>query len=71
MHVKNNQTPNEIHKENSSSKCISEVVENDEEEKEDLNATYSDAFSNAGDLSFPLPRMIKVLKRKHFVKGQG
>ena len=43
----------------------------DEEEKEDLNVSYSDTSSDGEALSYPPPRMIKVLRRRCFVKGQG
>lgn len=46
-------------------------MNNEEGENVDLNASYSDTSSDGRALSSPSPEMIKVLIRRHFVKGQG
>lgn len=46
-------------------------MDNNQDEEEDLNVSYSDTSSDGGSLSSPPPRMIKVLRRRCFVKGQG
>ena len=42
-----------------------------EEEIEDLNFLYSDTSSNGGVFSSPPPRMIKIQRRRRYIKGQG
>ena len=49
----------------------SNLVENTKEESEDLNMSYSVTSSNGGGLSSPPPRMIKVQRRRWYVKGEG
>ena len=50
---------------------LSESMENIEEEIEDLNLSYSDTSSDGGGLSSPPLGMIKVQRRRLYVKGQG
>ena len=42
-----------------------------EEEVEDLNASYSDTSSDGGGLSSPPPGIIKVQRRRRYIKGKG
>lgn len=64
------QTISEITKDNSSHFYTLEIMNNEEEIKEDLNAPYNDTSSYGGDLSSPPAGMIKVLRMRHFLKGQ-
>lgn len=50
---------------------ISESIEKVEEEIKDLNALYSDTSSDGRYLSSPPPRMIKIKRRRRYVKGKG
>ena len=50
---------------------LSKSMENVEEEIKDLNLSYSDTSSDGGGLSSPPPGMIKVQRRRQYVKGQG
>ena len=49
----------------------SNLVENIEEENEDLNVSYTDTSSDGGGFSSPPPGMIKIQRRRQYVKGQG
>ena len=71
MHLKNGQTSSELRKGNGSPTYISYVM-NQEEEKEDLNASYNVTSLDGGDLSSPPPLgIIEVIWRRFFMKGQG
>ena len=49
----------------------SNLIKKTEEENENLNMSYSDTSSDGGGLSSPPPVMIKVQRRRRFVKGKG
>ena len=49
----------------------SNLVEKIEEESEVLNSSYSDTSSDGGGLSSPPLGMIKVQRRRRYVKGKG
>ena len=49
----------------------SHLVKKIEEENENLNMPYSDTSSDGGGLSSPPLGMIKVQRRRRFVKGKG
>lgn len=71
IHSTTDQTTSGITNDNSSHLCMPSIMNNGEEIEEDLNASYSDRSSNGGALPSHPPRMIKVLRRRHFLKGQG
>lgn len=50
---------------------IYKSIEKVEEEIKDLNVSYSDTSSDGGGLSSPPPGMIKIQRRRQYVKGQG
>ena len=71
MQSKNDQIPNEVQSKSSSSTSTSELVDIYEEENEDSNVSYSDTSLDGGGLTNPPPRMIKVQRRRCFIKHQG
>ena len=71
MGDKNNKIPQDELVENQSPINFFESMERDEEEIKDLNFSYSDTSSDGGGLSSPFLGMIKVLRIRRYIKGQG
>ena len=71
MGDKNNKIPQDELVENQSPINFFESMERDEEEIKDLNLLYSDTSSDGGGLFSPPLGMIKVQRRRWYVKGQG
>lgn len=71
MEVESGNIPKDEPMENQYPINISESVKKVEEEIKEINASYSDTSSDGGGLSFPPPGMIKIQRRRWYIKGQG